>query len=222
MNESLMDSIFDYVDSKVDDEVISDTNKIGSPNYTISSDEEADRILLMYQKNAETIKNNKDYADKAKKKYNDLVDEWYNSNTGSLESYNNYLMSRLNDYVASLNGGTSDKTTLKLLHGNVKYYRPKAKINYFDENAAITWLKSNGLGVYIRSTESLEKNNLKDKCKVVNNKLYIDGDEVPGICYDEQPMTLVLPDKQKYVKPVEAVESDFWGVPSDDEEDIPF
>lgn len=219
MDKSLMDSIFDYVDEKMDKEIIGDTGKIGTADYAISSDEEADRILCMYQKNAETIKNNKIHADEVKKVYINLVDEWYEKNTGKLESYNEYLMSRINDYAASVNGGTSNKTTLKLLHGSVKYYRPKAKINYFDETAAVEWLKDNNLNTYIRSTECLEKNSLKDSCEVRDNKLYFDGKEVPGIRYDEQPMTLVLPDKQKYVKPVE---SDFWGVDDDEDIDIPF
>lgn len=219
MDKSLMDSIFDYVDNKLDKEIIGDTDKIGTSEYAITSDEEADRILLMYQKNAEIIKNNKAHAEEAKKAYINLVDEWYKENTSKLESYNEYLMSRINDYAASVNGGTSDKTTLKLLHGNVKYYRPKAKINYFDEDSAIEWLKDNGLDAYIRSTESLEKTSLKDKCEIKDNKLYFDGKEIPGIRYDKQPMTLVLPDKQKYVKPVV---SDFWGIGDDSEEDIPF
>lgn len=219
MDKSLMDSIFDYVDDKIDEEIIGNTSKIGTPEYTIASDEEADRILLMYQKNAEIIKNNKAHAEEVKKAYIALVDEWYEKNTGKLENYNEYLMSRINDYVASVNGGTSDKTMLKLLHGNIKYYRPKAKINYFNESAAVEWLKNNGLNTYIRSTECLEKIALKDKCEVRNNKLYFDGQEIPGICYDEQPMTLVLPDKQKYVRPTD---TDLWNVSDNMDIDIPF
>lgn len=218
MDKNLMDSIFDYVEDQVDDEVFDDKNKIGTSDYAIASDEEADRILAMYQKNAEIIRNNKASADEAKKRYTNLVDDWYKKNTGGLESYNEYLISRLNDYAESVNGGTSDKTTLKLLHGTVKYSRPRAKINYFDENATVEWLKDNGLNMYVRTTENIDKTSFKERCDVKDNKFYINGIEIPGVRYDKQPMTLTLPDKSKYVKPVE---NDFWGV-GDIDEDIPF
>lgn len=215
--ELSLDSVFDFVDQKMDEEVFGDTVTPESNDFRIENDEEADRFLCSYQKHKNLIEENKKKAEAAKKRYNDMIDEWYESATSKAESANEYIMKCLNDYAERCNDGKT-KTTFKLLHGNITYSKPKDKIKYYDEEGLVKWLKNNNMDDYIRITYSTDKNSLKKACEIKDKELYFKGQKIPYVGFEEQPMVLTMPDKTRYTQPQEPIS--FWDMPEG--ENIPF
>lgn len=216
-----LDSVFDFVDEKMNEEVFGDDRSYHDDRFKINNDDEADRLLCDYQKNASIINENKKKAEAAKKRYTELIDNWYEVSTNNIEKDNELIMMLLNDYIERAR--KDGRKSFNFVHGSIKYRKPADKIKYVDEMKIIEWLKANSMDEFLKTSYSIDKVPFKKSCEVNDKYFYYKGKQVPGMHMEECPAEIIMPDKTRYSKEPEfsTFENSQWGqLPFDS--DIPF
>ena len=146
-----LDSVFDFVDEKMNEEVFGDDRSYHDDRFKINNDDEADRLLCDYQKNASIINENKKKAEAAKKRYTELIDNWYEVSTNNIEKDNELIMMLLNDYIEKAR--KDGRKSFNFVHGSIKYRKPADKIKYVDEKKIIEWLKANNMDEFLKNSQ---------------------------------------------------------------------
>ena len=164
---------------------------------------------------------NKKKAEAAKKRYTELIDNWYEVSTNNIEKDNELIMMLLNDYIERAR--KDGRKSFNFVHGSIKYRKPADKIKYVDEKKIIEWLKANNIDEFLKTSYSIDKVPFKKSCEINDKYFYYKGKQVPGMHMEECPAEIIMPDKTRYSKEPEfsTFENSQWGqLPFDS--DIPF
>lgn len=170
--------------------------------FALQSDEEADRFLKMYKDKMRQVIKNKEKIEAARKRYEKHFQEVEKRLNGSLEQSCAFFEGRLMEYAFRKLG--SSKGKLALLNGNLEIKQPADKIQY-DEDKVIAWLKEKNLGVFMK--ESIDKAGLKKASKKNGLSQTYNGEAIPGITYEPQPLSFKLPDVAKEMEKEKAEET---------------
>ncbi len=168
--------------------------------YKIKNNDEADEVLgkIIWAQNQ--IAKNTEIVNSKKEKLMARLEAYENELNGSLRSYAEWQLTRLEAYArATMN---NQKGAMKLFNGSVQLKKPTVKYDYKDAEATIKWLKEKGFGECIRVKEELDKVALKNKFKDTNDSMTAityNGEQIPGVTLslDKDPVFSISQPKTK-------------------------
>lgn len=185
---SLEQDLLNALEADLDQDAGVSDDKINAA-FQITSDEEADRIIFRLNQCQQHINECKEAADKMSEKISKSIEEWYKKNTvGDAFKITQYTQA-IQTYLQSK--FKNNKGSLKLLHGTARISIPKDKIVY-DKDLCLKYLQEHKLDKYISYKADINKMALKKDASKVTNGLAINGEMVPGITFEPQPVKLQI------------------------------
>lgn len=150
----------------------------------VHNKESANFYLKMINQLKEEQKQINDFTDELIKREVEKYEQYRADRLRPLESKISFYVHGLESFMRNENQENGVKT-IKLPEGTLAIKKQQPKFLY-DDNTIIDYLKTDNNLSYIKTKYEVDKKELKKAGTVINDKLFIDGKEVPGVIITPQ------------------------------------
>ena len=117
-------------------------------------------------------------AERELRRYEVKIEKWKKMMLSPLENKEKFFLQLLQQYAEEQLMGTGKKS-MKLIEGTLGFCKKPDKYEY-DEKTLLAYLKEK-YPDFVRYKASVDKTELKKAAEAKDGKLYLDGEEVPGV-----------------------------------------
>ena len=169
----------------IDEEEVNDF-EVKTEGLTITSSDQANYYIKKVKELREERKQAAEAAKKALDYYKQKIDAWQQSQDKPLAAKELFFSTMLEEYAKKALTG-SDKNSMKLIEGSIRFTKQQAVYKYDAEleEKTLAFLRKNAPQM-IKVEESVKKSDVKKAGHVIGQSLYICDQEVPGVTVVQQ------------------------------------
>lgn len=161
-------------------EKIAEEKKVDEPKR-IESEAELDIYVGIFNNLKDQESKIKDHCKELKKAYNDKIKEYEDREMKSIDMKKDYVSGLIKEFYKR----QDYDSRLKLVNGTVGYYKKPDKLNYVGNQEEISKKLMELDESLVRIKYEPNKNEVKKKVEVVGDKVYLNGEELEGIEFEQ-------------------------------------
>lgn len=173
-SNDLLEDLLSFIDEEEEQEI--GVNE--SQPFRIENDMQANYFIRKVKELRKEKEQILETAERELRRYEAKIEKWKEMMLSPLENKEKFFLQLLQQYAEEQLMGTGKKS-MKLIEGTLGFRKKPDKYEY-DEETLLAYLKEK-YPDFVRYKASVDKTELKKAAEAKDGKLYLNGEEVPGV-----------------------------------------